>query len=248
MRHFWYGSSRIRTTKDTVPDKAGNRLVAGNVARIYYGQAQNRDLLARRQHILSADSRLDNWPSTDMTDFGYFIAPGSYRINEVYEHDSLSLSQWKTIYRSIYNGEIVPTCFGKRALIDMDDPNTFHKLMCDGVSSFAIQWAYWDSSDKQLRWFPSDDPDGNPSTNDSHFVLMHEQRFGIYFNIPESASISTLISKWEAMKDGNVMYSSGKMFSPDFYPEALKFTFRLYDSKGVIENGREFTHIVYLGG
>ncbi|MDD5327646.1 MAG: type II secretion system protein [Phycisphaerae bacterium] len=29
-------------------------------------------------------------------------------------------------------------------------------------------------------------------------------------------------------------------------PEALKFTFTLYDSKGIIKNGRKFTHIVYL--
>jgi len=30
-------------------------------------------------------------------------------------------------------------------------------------------------------------------------------------------------------------------------PRAFKFTFKLYDSKGVIERGRTFTHIVYLG-
>jgi len=32
----------------------------------------------------------------------------------------------------------------------------------------------------------------------------------------------------------------------DFVPKAFKFTFTLYDSKGVIKNGRTFTHIVYL--
>ncbi|MBA7661928.1 hypothetical protein ES703_69948 [subsurface metagenome] len=32
-----------------------------------------------------------------------------------------------------------------------------------------------------------------------------------------------------------------------FLPLAFKFTFTLYDSKGIIENGRRFTHIVYLG-
>jgi hypothetical protein len=29
-------------------------------------------------------------------------------------------------------------------------------------------------------------------------------------------------------------------------PRALKFTFKLYDSKGIIRNGRTFTHIIYL--
>jgi hypothetical protein len=32
-----------------------------------------------------------------------------------------------------------------------------------------------------------------------------------------------------------------------FGPLAFKFTFTLYDSKGIFENGRRFTHIVYLG-
>ena len=31
------------------------------------------------------------------------------------------------------------------------------------------------------------------------------------------------------------------------WPKALKFTFKLYDSKGILEQGRKFTHIVYLG-
>jgi prepilin-type N-terminal cleavage/methylation domain-containing protein len=33
----------------------------------------------------------------------------------------------------------------------------------------------------------------------------------------------------------------------NLYPIAFKFTFTLYDSKGVIKQGRTFTHIVYLG-
>ena len=33
----------------------------------------------------------------------------------------------------------------------------------------------------------------------------------------------------------------------ELYPIAFKFTFTLYDSKGIIKEGREFTHIVYLG-
>jgi prepilin-type N-terminal cleavage/methylation domain-containing protein len=34
----------------------------------------------------------------------------------------------------------------------------------------------------------------------------------------------------------------------DIATNALKFTFTLYDSNGIIRNGRTFTHIVYLGG
>jgi type II secretory pathway pseudopilin PulG len=31
------------------------------------------------------------------------------------------------------------------------------------------------------------------------------------------------------------------------YPDLIKFTFTLYDSKGIIKNGRRFEHIVYIG-
>ena len=30
------------------------------------------------------------------------------------------------------------------------------------------------------------------------------------------------------------------------YPKAFRFTFTLYDSKGILEEGKTFTHIVYL--
>lgn len=33
----------------------------------------------------------------------------------------------------------------------------------------------------------------------------------------------------------------------DLYPIAFKFSFTVYDSKGIIKQGRTFTHIVYLG-
>ena len=32
------------------------------------------------------------------------------------------------------------------------------------------------------------------------------------------------------------------------FPSAFKFTFTLYDSRGIIENGRTFTHVIVLGG
>lgn len=227
------------------PDsKSGDKLVIGNVARIHHGQARSLDpanntmkdpfdleekdrLLARRQHILTADPDLEEWPNAGMMNF-------NRDRNERYEHDSLSLAQWKTIEGGAYENKIIPTCFGFRPLIDMSDPNTFHKLMCEGVGSFAVQWAYWDSGDDRFYWFPSDDPDGDGSNADSHFDFGKDE-FGVYFNIPSSIADS----EWY----------SGEDFSS--YPKAIKFTFRLYDSKGIIKEdgraGRTFTHIVYLG-
>jgi prepilin-type N-terminal cleavage/methylation domain-containing protein len=238
------------------PDsKSGDKLVIGNVARIHYSQARILDpnnntkdppalpekgrLLAIRQHILTADPNFDKWPNANMSDFNSSGAGGM--LNEWYEHDSLSLAQWKTIDWNSHGNTIVGTCFGSRPLIDMRDPNTFHKLMCEGVGSFTIQWAYWDSADKRFYWFPSDDPDGDGSNADSHFspCPVCNKFFGVYFNIPGSISTSGWV---DGLADGN---------NYNIYPAAVKFTFRLYDSKGIIKEGgragRTFTHIVYLG-
>jgi prepilin-type N-terminal cleavage/methylation domain-containing protein len=248
-----------------VPDPNGDRTISGNVARIHYGQAQviypdssreyypdeleDQDrILARRPHILTTESWLEKWPEPNMRDFDIYE-------NEVYEHDALFLLRWKRAEADKYDDKIVLHSVDYRPLIDMTDQETFqetyHKLMCEGVGSFAIQWAYWDDTEERFFWFPSDDPDGDGSDSDSHFGFMPDE-FGVYFNVPNSSQFSSDVGDWYPIGDENVEYRSDEEFSPNFYPKALKFTFRLYDSKGLIEQdgekGREFTHIVYLGG
>jgi len=49
----------------------------------------------------------------------------------------------------------------------------------------------------------------------------------------------------------HISYSGQQVNEANFYSipglgRALKFTFTLYDSKGIIKKGRTFTHIVYL--
>jgi len=206
--------------------------ISGNVARIYYGQATvNRDItvnfvppwleddeekriLGRRQHILTADPDLDSWPDPTMLNFGE-VGVEEYLKNESYEHDSLSLSQWKTIDRPNFENPIIPVCFWVRPQINTDDPRTFHKLMCDGVSSFAIQMH--PDPNGVWQWWPEypDFPPGQPMR--CYFNVVGGTDFGI----------------WRYVSTAN-------------YPKALKFTFTLYDSKGIIRNGGTFTHIVYL--
>ena len=214
--------------------------ISGSVARIHYGQAQNDTqdhpedmpeedrLLARRQHILTADENLEEWPDIGMVDFD--SGTGAYGLNEWYEHDSLSLAQWQTVQATEYD-TIVGTCFDYRPLVNMNDQHTYHKLICDGVGSFAIQWSYWDFDDDKFYWFPSDNPDGDAATNDSDFdFIVGGDEFGVCFNIPGSINNDD----WEPSV-------------PQFTIRAIKFTFTLYDSKGILEGGRTFTHIVYLG-
>jgi len=246
----------------------------GNTARVQYGQARveivgadknpspqdvsdpdelepPERVLGRRQHILTLPpdatepKRPKEWPAKNLGDFYSDSETYPYWPNDAYEHDSLSLAEWQTVDGSDYD-DILEACFEDRPLVGLYDPYTYHNLMCEGVGSFAIQWAYWDDGEERFLWFPSDDPDGDGSTADSHFDLMGDDEFGVLFNVPAPAAIPS----WEFIDDENVMYDSGEPFESTFFPKALKFTFRLYDSRGLIKEdgrkGRVFTHIVYL--
>ncbi len=227
--------------------------VSGNVARVYYGQANLIDYsdpnfavkkaffdfktLARRQHILTADPDLDSW--FDIISFvGSFVPPN----NDGYEHDRVSLADWKAVSDiQLYNDWVVNTCFNYRPGIDLQEVDTLHMLMSEGVGSFSIQWAYyWPvPGQEEYRWWPSVDPDGK-GTYISHFDLNVANLFGIYFNFPAS----TTNPRWHPVEWAK--HEPSANFPAGIFPKALKFTFTLYDSKGIIRNGRTFTHIVYL--
>jgi len=252
-----------------------NKLVVGNVARIYYGQAESIDpydkilkypfdisqkkyrVLARRQHILTADTGLvDFWPS-DINTFGQFDpCVSSLLKNDTYEYDWLSLAQWQVVPRNAYNdANILNICFDQPPVIDTNIPITLHNLFCEGVGSFTIQWAYVDAN--SLLWFPSNDPDGSGTY--SHFTINYYppifpasprpvhgyedfQTFGVFFNMFQGSQINYWGTP-NLLRFNPILQT----FAPDFYPNALKFTFTIYDSRGVFKEGQTFTHIVYLG-
>ncbi len=225
------------------PDSAtGDAVVRGNTARVFYGQTnltaiERNRILARRQHILTADTNVDNWPQYNA---GVLTNFDTTR-NEWYEHDRLSLANWKIVSSSDIGSSVIPVCFDSRPRINTNAD--YHKLLCEGLGSFSIQFAYWDSlnGNDRFYWFPSTDPDGADGPARSHFVLRVQSAFGVYFNVPAPDIADT---DWGRVN--SVAYQSGQTFAPDFFPAAIKFTFKLYDSNGVIKDGMEFSHIVYL--
>lgn len=240
-----------------------NPPLIGNTARVYYAQANimnvdyqpdtivrdpedpyhKANVLSRRQHIYFPTVSGDPCSFPDITDFfGSFIPPN----NDRYEHDNISLSQWKVITSDpidglAYNNQIIQTCFDNadgRPAIDLDNSETLHMLMAQDVKHFQIQWS--DFSGGQLQWWPSHDPDGDGDNSDSDFPP--EGMFGIYFNMPEGVNVDVSdppdgVSEWLY---SNLFFLSGAL------PEAIKFTFTLYDSKDIFPDGKTFTHIVYL--
>jgi prepilin-type N-terminal cleavage/methylation domain-containing protein len=249
-------SNRVPIPVNDANQTAG-QIVRGNVARIFYSLAQKTDvlepmlidkenrILARRANILSADATLIEWPNVKNITATFGEIVGNYYANDFYEHDSLSIADWKKTTKT-ENDVIVNICFdydARKIVVDQRREDTYQKLLCENVKSFAVQWAYWDKNlkgDEELRWFPSDDPDGDRKYTDSHFTANSTGKFGVYFNLDKG----TGIGDWHEAH--GLKYQGSSIFPSGFYPDALKFTFTVYDSKGIIKGGRMFTHIVYL--
>jgi hypothetical protein len=124
------------------------------------------------------------------------------------------------------------------------------------VGEFKVQGWY----DPGQRWIPEVNPDGDESLSDTDFFLdpSNTSRLdqinvpGVLYPfrvIPSIPPESYGLVKLGGAFNGNSYQGLLNENSFNLIPglgKALKFTFTLYDSKGIIKDGRTFTHIVYL--
>ena len=241
----------------------GGNIIRGNVARISYMLARtsydpflgrpllqqpHERILARTQHILTADPGL---PQVDP-------ASDWHRWRDELEYDNITMQQWRQLgpqlkrdILSILTGvivdsDILDTWIGGTT-IEPNNPNSYHLLMCEGVGQFQVQG--W--NDDRGQWLPSIDPDGNGDWSDTNFLLDDPcSVIGLAYN---SEGFRELLM-WNGISGGvydRYLIASSYLVEENFNSipglgRAFKFTFTLYDSRGVFENGRTFSHIVYL--
>ena len=91
------------------------------------------------------------------------------------------------------------------------------------VNDFMIQVAEWNPGSGTFIWFPHNSDFASFDTD------LVDGIFGFFYNVPASVGLFD----WSDQSAN--------------WPRAIKFTFTLYDSRGIIENSRTFTHIVYIG-
>jgi hypothetical protein len=235
-----------------------NPKVRGNTARICYMLARNESyrpegqdraerVLARNQHILTSDENLDDFP-----DPGSFTNTDWLEWNNSYEYDKTSLEEWKKIpwddkknILSVINdvkvadSDVIEDVRG--AIVEPSDANSIHMLLCEGVGEFKIQG--W--SDSLQQWLPEIDPDGDGNLSDSHFFVDNPDPNvvpGVLYPYPPNGGVS--INNIDYQRTDGI----DKIHFNDIpgLGRALKFTFTLFDSKGIIKDGMTFTHIVYL--
>jgi len=240
------------------------------------GQEKTERVLVRTQHILTSDTNpmLDEF-ILDPNAFGATVLEW-YRWNNILEYDKITLDGWKNIRWDTDTSDprgsdqpckmnILSVITDIRTTADVSDsllmgatvkpsePDSIHMLLCEGVGGFKIQGWY----DAQQRWIPEIDPDGDGSLSDTDFILDPTDA-----TILDSENVPGVLYPYRMAPSapyGRVIL--GGTFSDELYQEilnessfnlipglgrALKFTFTLYDSKGIIKQGRTFTHIVYL--
>jgi prepilin-type N-terminal cleavage/methylation domain-containing protein len=248
-------------------DSSGTR---GNVARVSYALARGpsldsvdpnvaplqkpeRRMLARTQHILVP-------PPAPTLDTRGFTEAQWRDWNCRTEVDRISLAEWKqipdtekmdmlSIIGEVTIGEdpnrsTTTSEAAKGVTISRSDPNTLHLLLCEGVGQFAVQG--W--NDKRGRWMPEIYPNGDGNLNDSDFIVKGGDIDvascpGVWY--PHGGVIMGGITDEELAQEVPVFDEDHFDLIPGL-GRALKFTFTLYDRRGLIRQGRTFTHIVYL--
>jgi prepilin-type N-terminal cleavage/methylation domain-containing protein len=233
-----------------------NPMVRGNMARVCYMIARKNNVraeeqdrtervLARTQHILTADVALAGF--LDPNNFG----PTQWvEWNNRYEYDKISPETWKRIpweNKQDMLSVITDTTVGtstvdeqvRGAMVDPADANSIHMLLCEGVGEFKIQGWY----DVQQRWIPEVDPDGDGDLSDTHFYDLSDPNVpGVLYPFPPHGGVK--INNFRTYPRDEI--DEEHFGSIPGLGRALKFTFTLFDSRGLIKDGRTFTHIVYL--
>jgi len=216
-------------------------------------------ILARTQHILTADPDPALVPSLDPNSV---VDQAWYDWHNIYEYEKMaspdpcvSLNEWKHIpwdqkadmLAVVTDVNVLPSTIARNfrgAHVDPCDPTTIHILLCEGVGEFKVQGWY----DAESRWVPEVDPDWDGVLTDSDFFLGTTAAPGVLYpyriSVPPEDYGGVSIYSFPMYPQASV--SEANFNSIPGLGRALKFTFTLFDSKGIIEQGRTFTHIVYL--
>jgi prepilin-type N-terminal cleavage/methylation domain-containing protein len=257
----------IRGNLARVSYMLGSRRDAQDTVRTAMSLTPPERVLQRTQHILTQDESLDPFaPFLDANETATDQA--WYAWHNESEYDVITLQQWIDMDDTTrFNALSVATKVNVQTpdLTDRDfwgsqyneDQPALHahSLLSEGVGAFKIQ-GWFETLDPALtgrRWVPDDDPDLDGDTSDSELLVAQDASLGddleavsglLYSGDNPSAGVA-LGGEFQGQFFQNVL-SQDRFNEIPGLGRALKFTFTLYDSKGLIPEGRTFTHIVTL--
>jgi prepilin-type N-terminal cleavage/methylation domain-containing protein len=146
------------------------------------------------------------------------------------DHDDFSYAQFKAEVATTEADAAVLLTSG--IPIDTQDPCEVRGLMCQDVGEILIEWTDGTKyPDNSLAWFGF----SVPRTIGIPGVIAPRPEYDPVENVDTSVPPLDYVASWTPE------------IPAQYWPKALKFTFTVYDSKRILEQGRLFTHIVYFG-
>ncbi len=109
--------------------------------------------------------------------------------------------------------------------IDVDNPAQNWQYFSGGVGNIEIEWNDGTKAGNSLVWFGLEQPRRVWDAPDTTYADAITENVNVIDEV--------YTAQWTPANQ-------------PYWPMALKFTFTLYDSKGVLEKGMTFTHIVYI--
>lgn len=150
---------------------------------------------------------------------------------------------------------------GYGTLADPNHPDHLHTVLCEGVGQFRIESWYEDPNDaNDSRWIPAELHAFEESDLSSDEKIWSEPVRWLWYPYRELDVNGVVEAQGQYHLDrddpGDSDYEPVLYEDEDLIPEnfdeipglgrALRFTVTLYDSHGLLEQGRTFTHIVQL--
>ena len=218
-----------------------------NISLIYYGP---------EDAILAESASANNNPVDKICPEWIFVrapmmllpqaAPPTLPADDYFDASMAAYKSNIVFFKDILSADLDGYTYPKFLAVDSSDENTLWKYFVDGVGSVKIEWTYgttdaiatdslaWiglgslvnDSSNIDPNNFDSSTPGSQGFADDSHSA------------IGETVTPTPIGEFYTAEWGPN---------DTIYWPKAIKFTITLYDSRGVVPDGKVFTHIVYIG-
>lgn len=197
-----------------------NSGLRSNIARVYFGH--------EGLSLVDATITVNRWR---LARDAQLICPGEPipAPPAVVDYNNISFAEYKANPTMVVTE--ADTMLASPPNVVAGNPNTIGRLLCENAGQMAIGWTDGTKDpNNAIAWFGFNMPRSVGGTG-----------------IPADARYADPIDPIESFSP--VLYSA--MWKPstlqNLWPQVLKFTFTLYDSRGVFKNGQTFTHIVYLG-
>jgi prepilin-type N-terminal cleavage/methylation domain-containing protein len=268
-RLFFFADVDAQTFTEQTTTTGTKTYISSNLARVCYSFGRDaadkragqeplgeKRLFCRTQHLITGDANLPSFPDLSVAwnamdfenkNFSLLKPPTTWP----FEYQTTTMQEWLDLSdpaNASYLAKmdmlslILDLRVGTSAItqggpiVDLTSMTGVHNLFSQGIGQFHVQIWRPDLN----RWFPELDPDGDGIYNEPN-------PDGTTPDYPLTSNLIDTVNLNGLWIRGDInAYENYTAFNWDKVGVALKFTFTIYDSKGIFPEGKTFTHIVYL--